>query len=160
MLYDAWCKSIKYILLTLFPINTILPHTSHIKQWFGSNTTLKPLSLSWSRYNKSFFSLLITCKTNIHYMVPFYRLGPTWLDLSWSFWDPFHNPFRNIIFSSVTILNNMTFLHAVVAGNEWHVIWLTFWKETRELLGFLLKRRIKTKSSFAKHTILWTKNSF
>jgi len=51
-------------------------------------------------------------------MVPFDRLGPTWLILSRSFWDPFHNPFRNIILSSIAVLNSMTFVHTIVARDE------------------------------------------
>ena len=71
-----------------------------------------------SRYHKSFLSPFMTCKTNLDYLVPFDRLNPSWLYLSRSFWDPFHDPFRNIVFSSMTILNDMTFLHTIVAGNE------------------------------------------
>jgi len=41
----------------------------------------------------------------------------------------------------MTILENMTFLHTVVARNEGHNIWLILRKETRELLGFLLMDR-------------------
>jgi len=93
-------------------------------------------------------------------MVPFDSLGPTWLCLCRSFWDPFHNSLRYIILSNMTTLKNMTFLHTIVVGNEWHSIWLTFGKETRELLGFLFMNRCITKSSLSKNTILRAKNSF
>jgi len=93
-------------------------------------------------------------------MVPFDSLGPTWLCLSRSFWDPFHKSLRYIILSNMTILKNMTFLHTVVARNEGHSIWLTLGKETRELLGFLFMDRCITKSSLSKNTILRAKNSF
>jgi len=89
-------------------------------------------------------------------MVPFDSLGPTWLCLSRSFWDPFHNSLRYIILSNIT----MTFLHTVVARNEGHNIWLTLGKETRELLGFLFIDRCLTKSSLSKNTFLRAKNSF
>jgi len=93
-------------------------------------------------------------------MVPFDSLGPTWLCLSRSFWDPFHKSLRYIILSNMTILKNMTFFHTIVAGNEWHSIWLTLGKETRELLGFLFMDRCITKSSLSKNTILRANNSF
>ena len=89
-------------------------------------------------------------------MVPFDSLGPTWLCLSRSFWDPFHNSLRYIILSNIT----MTFLHTVVARNEGHNIWLTLGKETRELLVFLFMDRCITKSSLPKNIILRAKNSF
>jgi len=93
-------------------------------------------------------------------MVPFDSLGPTWLFLSRSFWDPFHNSLRYIVLSNMTTLKNMTFLNTIVAGNEWHSIWLTFGKETRKLLGFLFMDRCITKSSLSKNTILRAKNKF
>jgi len=93
-------------------------------------------------------------------MVPFESLGPTWLCLSRSFWDPFHKSLRYIILSNMTILKNMTFLHTIVARNEGHSIWLTLGKETRELLGFLFMDRCITKSSLSKNTILRAKKNF
>jgi len=93
-------------------------------------------------------------------MVPFDSLGPTWLCLSRSFWDPCHYSLRYIILSNMTILKNMTFLHIVVARNEGYNIWLTLGKETRELLGFLFMDRCITKSSLPKNIILRAKNSF
>ena len=93
-------------------------------------------------------------------MVPFDSLGPTWLYLSKFFWDPFRKVLRYIIFSSIEILKHMTFLHTTVARNEWHNIWLILRKETRELLGFLFKDCIITKSSLPKNTILRAKNNF
>jgi len=83
-------------------------------------------------------------------MVPFDSLGPTWLCLSRSFWDPFHKSLRYIMLSNMKILKNMTFLHTIVAGNEGHNIWLTLAKETRELLGFLFMDRCikKSKNNF------------
>ena len=93
-------------------------------------------------------------------MVPFDSLGPTWLCLSRSFWDPFHKSLRYIILLNMTILKKMTFLHTVVARNEGHIIWLTLGKETRELLGFLFMDRCITKSSLSKNTILRAKNNF
>jgi len=93
-------------------------------------------------------------------MVPFDSLGPTWLCLSRSFWDPFHKSLRYIILSNMTILKNMTLFHTIVAGNKWHSIWLTLGKETRELLGFLFMYRCITKSSLSKNIILRAKNSF
>jgi len=93
-------------------------------------------------------------------MVPFDSLGPTWLCLSKSFWDPFHKSLRYILFSSIAILKNMTFLYTIVDRNEWHSIWLTLWKETRELFAFLFMGRCITKSSLPKNTILRAKNNF
>ena len=93
-------------------------------------------------------------------MLPSDSLGQTWLCLSRSFWDPFHNSLRYIILSNMTILKNITFLHTVVARNEGHSIWLTLGKETRELLGFLFMDRCITKSSLPKNTILRAKNNF
>jgi len=93
-------------------------------------------------------------------MVPFDSLGPTWLCLFRSFWDPFHKSLRYIILTNMTILKNMTFLHTVVARNEGYSIWLTLGKETRELLSFLFMDKCITKSSLSKNTILRAKNSF
>jgi len=92
-------------------------------------------------------------------MVPFDSLGPTWLCLSRFFWDPFHNSLRYIILSNMTTLKNDLSSYNS-CRNEWHSIWLTFGKETRELLGFLFMDRCITKSSLSKNTILRAKNSF
>jgi len=54
----------------------------------------------------------------------------------------------------------MAFLHTIVARNEWHNIWLTLGKETRELLGFFFKDRCITKSNLPKNTNLRAKNNF
>jgi len=89
-------------------------------------------------------------------MVPFDSLGPTWLCLSRSFWDPFHKSLRYIILSSIAILKNMTFLHTIVARNEGHSIWLTLGKET----CLLFMDRCITKSSLPKNTIMRAKNNF
>jgi len=122
-----------------------------------ANLDLSPvicLKQPLSRYHRSFFSCFMTCKTTYHYIVPFDCFGPTWFYLPRSIWDPFHKVLRYILFSSIAIFKHMTFIHTIVARKDWHSIWLSLGKETRELLDFLFKDRIITKSNLLKNTIL------